>query len=137
MINNNLKIYGEMRTGTNYIQSTILNFNNIIWSKGYLNNNYSKKSTKAKSRSIEIIHMMESINDVIFIRNGNCDWVNDLDIFSNNLDKLKNPCILITSDGDKSVPSGCSKDTVYKIHNSKTNIENIFPKLTYNYWIVS
>ena len=88
MINNNLKIYGEMRTGTNYIQSTILNFNNIIWSKGYLNNNYYKKSTKAKSRSIEIIHMMESINDVIFIRNGNCDWVNDLDIFSNNLDKL-------------------------------------------------
>ena len=37
-----------MRTGTNYMQSSILNFNNIIWPKGYLNNNYSKKSTKSK-----------------------------------------------------------------------------------------
>lgn len=40
---------------------------------------------------------------------------NDLDIFVNNLHILTKPCILITSDGDRSVPSSYDKNICLKI----------------------
>jgi len=43
---------------------------NLIWSKGYLNNKYSKKNTELASNKYEIIQMIETIDNVIFVRNG-------------------------------------------------------------------
>ena len=88
---------------------------NLIWSKGYLDNEYSKKSTEQKTNQSEIIALIENTKDVIFIRNGSGSHINDLDIFANNLHKLTKPCILITSDGDRHVPSSYNKNTCRKI----------------------
>ncbi len=77
---------------------------NLIWSKGNLNNEYSKKCTEKSSNENEIISLIENIDDVIFIRNGSTSLTSDLNIFANNLHRLIKPCILITSDGDRPVP---------------------------------
>ena len=53
------------------------------------------------------------------------------DMYINN-----NLPVVILTDWDEL--NNITKETLeywYKIHNSKTNIENIFPKLTYKYWI--
>ena len=75
----------------------------LIWSKGYLNNNYSKKNTEDSSNKTEIVSLINNNDGIIFIRNGSN--ANDLYIFANNIYKLSKPCILITSDGDRPVPS--------------------------------
>jgi hypothetical protein len=93
----------------------MLDKSTIIWSKGFLNNSYSKKKTEQKSSESDIIQLINSIDNVIYIRNGSSSRVNDLDIFSNNLNLLKKPCILITSDGDKPIPSSCNKNTITNI----------------------
>ena len=116
----------------------------MIWSKGYLNDNYSKKGTEPPSKEHEIIRMIETIDDVIFIRNGSGYRhkynVNDLNIFANNIHKLTKPCILITSDGDRPVPSSYNDDVCNKILNhlniKKWYTQNydrsiIHPKLNY------
>ena len=126
----------------------MLSNSNIIWSKGFLNNFYSSKKTEQKSIDTDIIRLIKSIDDTIYIRNGSSSNVDDLNIFSKNLNLLNKPCILITSDGDRNVPSSYNKNIVTKIlshkmikkwytqYHSKTAIDNIFPKLMYNYWIV-
>ena len=43
---------------------------NLIWSKGYLNNKYSKKQTEEKTNISEIISLIKNAKDVIFIRTG-------------------------------------------------------------------
>jgi len=103
---------------------------NLIWSKGYLNDYYSKKGTETCSTEKEIIDMMETINGIIYIRTGGGGRrVIDLDIFSNNLHRLTKPCILITSDGDRCTPSSYNKNTVNKILNNS----NIIKWYTQNY----
>ena len=57
---------------------------NLIWSKGNLNNEYSKKHTEKSSNENEIISLIENIDDVIFIRNGSSSKMTDLNIFANN-----------------------------------------------------
>ena len=90
----------------------------LIWSKGYLNNKYSKTHTEKASSKNEIISLIEIIDDVIFIRNGSSSKMTDLNIFAKNLHRLKKPCILITSDGDRPVPSSYDKNMCKKILNN-------------------
>ena len=93
----------------------MLNKNTLIWSKGYLDNNYSKKPTEKKTHQSDIISLIKNTKDIIFIRNGSNPNINDLDIFADNLHKLTSPCILVTSDGDRSVPSSYNKNICFKI----------------------
>jgi len=55
--------------------------------------------------------------------------VTDLNIFANNLHRLTKPCILITSDGDRPVPSSYDENTCRKILNNS----NIIKWYTQNY----
>lgn len=107
----------------------ILNKNSIIWSKGFINNNYSIKNTEFNSSENDIIDLIDNSNNIIFIRNGSSQKIKDLYHFSNNLHKLKHPITLITSDGDRPVPSSYDKNIVHKILNS----ENIINWYTQNY----
>lgn len=91
---------------------------NLIWSKGYLNNEYSKTPTEKPTNENEIISLIENVDDVIFIRNGSSRRMTDLNIFANNLHRLTKPCILITSDGDRPVPSSYDKFICNKILNN-------------------
>jgi len=84
-----------------------MNFN-IIRSKGPIYNDYSKKQTESSSSIAEIKNIINSVtneNNVVFIRNGSSKNINDLDLFADNLHLLRIPIILITSDGDRSMPS--------------------------------
>lgn len=96
----------------------MLTSKNLIWSKGYLNNEYSKISTEKISDENVIISLIENTKGVIFIRNGSHVIKGDLKIFADNLHRLKKPCILITSDGDRPVPSSYSKIMCEKILNN-------------------
>jgi hypothetical protein len=85
-----------------------LNINNIIRSKGPIHTDYSKKQTESSSSIAEIKNIIKSVtnqNNVVFIRNGSSKNINDLDLFADNLHLLRIPIILITSDGDRSIPS--------------------------------
>ena len=106
-----------------------LNKYNIIWSKGSNNDIYSMKETETASSEDEIVNIMKSATQIVFIRNGSSRNLTDLKFFSNNLDKLKNPIILITSDGDRPVPSSYDLCTISKILNST----NILKWYTQNY----
>ena len=101
----------------------------LIWSKGYLNNEYKKRSTEYPSKKEIIISMMETINNVIFIRTGSNNNVDDLNKFANNLNKLTKPCILVTSDGDRPIPSSYNENTCNRILNNS----NIIKWYTQNY----
>ena len=95
-----------------------LNINNIIWSKGPIRNTYSEKETEVNSSNEVIINMITSVkkeNNIIFIRNGSFDNINDLELFANNLFLLKIPILLITSDGDRAMPSSHNDTTVNRI----------------------
>jgi len=96
----------------------LLLHNNIIRSKGPNNNRYSHKKTEIPSRKEEIIHIIQNANDVVFIRTGSSSKIKDLDFFSTNLDELKKPTILITSDGDRPTPSSYNQQTVQNILDS-------------------
>jgi len=91
----------------------MLSSNNIIWSKGPLRNDYSRKATGKNSSEAEIIKMIENAKELLYIRSSS----DDLDIFSNHLNKLTSPIILITADGTRPVPSSFSKTTVDNILN--------------------
>jgi hypothetical protein len=85
-----------------------LNSNNIIWSKGPTHDDYSKKQTERTSSITDIQNIINSVtnkNNVVFIRNGSGKNVRDLDLFADNLHLLNFPIILITSDGDRLMPS--------------------------------
>lgn len=106
-----------------------INLKNFIWSKGPFNNNYSKKNTYDISSEDEIIKIIESSSKYIWIRLGSTKEITDLEIFSKYIDKLKDPIVLITSDGDRLVPSSYDNITVQNIINSK----NIKSWYTQNY----
>lgn len=85
--------------------------NKLISSKGYYDSEYSLKETEKMSNEKEIIELMENNNGIIFIRNGsiipiqNIPRVQDIVYFVKNIHLLNNEIILITSDGDRPVPS--------------------------------
>jgi len=110
---------------------TMLTSENVICSKGYLNNTYSKNPTEFCDDETEtdIINMITNENSMIFIRTGSSQRKMDLWIFANNLDKLTKQCTLVTSDGDRPVPSSYNIVTCNKI----LNHPNIIKWYTQNY----
>ena len=92
-----------------------LSVNNIICSKGPIQNDYSKISTEISSLKKTILKIINSItptNNIIFIRNGSNSCVTDLEIFANNLELIKCPIILITTDGDREMPSSHKTNSI-------------------------
>jgi len=87
----------------------------FLWSKGLSKKNiYSLEHTETKRKDIDISE------DIIWIRlssNGNS---NDLKYFTDSLlPKIKTPKIIVSSDGDNSVPSDLNSKIVNKILDSK------------------
>ena len=98
-----------------------LSIQNMIWSKGPLRNKYSSKGTECASTNTEIIELIQSVtkqNNILFIRNGSTEYLPDLFLFANNVELLKIPIILITSDGDRSMVQSHNQNTIQKILNS-------------------
>jgi hypothetical protein len=98
-----------------------LNLQNMIWSKGPIRNHYSTKPTEYASPNTDIIHLINSVTEqhnIIFIRNGSTEYVTDLFLFATNLELLKHPIILITSDGDRSMLQSHKQSTIQTILNS-------------------
>ena len=88
---------------------------NFLWSKGVEEKNeYSLKDTESLSTNKEIIKQMK--NNIVWIRmsSKSRDILSDIDLFSNNLNNLNHEIILVTSDGDKSIPSDIKKSTFDK-----------------------
>ena len=112
---------------------------NFLWSKGLYNrNNYMLKDTNHKESEENIKNEILHAEKYIWIRNGchnhsggvaSLKTKSDLDILAQNLDLIKKPLILITTDGDRHVPSSYFKETVDKILNSN----KIIKWLTQNY----
>ena len=115
--------------------------NQILWSKGPFITEYSKKKTESESINM-VKAMLMGNNGFLWIRlssyRGN--KYTDLDHVANNIHLLKSTTILMTSDGDRPVPSSYNKRTISIILNcpyiTKWYTQNydrtiIHPKLTY------
>ena len=120
----------------------MLQSKNIIRSKGPNYNTYSYFDTEYCSKESYIINLITNINTnkVLFIRCGSNKNIKDLDFFSKNINKLEKPIILITSDGDRDVPSSYNKSIINNILESNKikmwytqNYDRsiIHPKLSY------
>jgi len=88
---------------------------NILWSKGPLENTYSTFGTEQCGSRKQIVNAIENTNDIVFIRLGSTKKTKDLDHFADSLHHLQQPKILVTMDGDRSVPSSYDKRVVRKI----------------------
>ena len=112
---------------------------NFLWSKGLYNRNqYMLKDTNCKETEELIKNEIIQAKKYIWIRNGchnyhkgivKINTISDLDLFVKHIDLIKEPLILITSDGDRPVPSSYSKESIDKILNSN----KIIKWLTQNY----
>ena len=96
---------------------------NYIWSKYTILNNTDYNFVKAPiiSSNEMILKQIKQANDILWIRNGDNkknSVKTDLDIFSEMIDKLNKPVILITTDGVRDVPSTYNNKTVQTILNS-------------------
>jgi hypothetical protein len=105
-------------------------FVDFIWSKGIFERNkyMLQENTDIISSNDVIINEILNCNNYLWIRstckNYHIDKLkSDLDIVSDNLHLIKNPVILITSDGDRKTPSSYNIDTVNKILNSNKIIK--------------
>jgi hypothetical protein len=88
-----------------------------LWSKGPIQSSYSNMNTETISNTQYLIRYMKKCKEILWIRNGSHskNTQSDLDKVANNLDFLTNPVILITSDGDRSVPSSYKDITVKRL----------------------
>jgi hypothetical protein len=93
---------------------------NILWSKGPIRDDYSSFPTESIVNEQFIIHRMSNTDSILWIRNTSQKYPNrtDLDIVSNNLIYIKKPVILITTDGDRPVPSSYQKNVVDRLLHS-------------------
>ena len=93
---------------------------NFLWSKGLEKKNeyMLEKTENLVDRNI-ISKQLK--NKIVWIRLGSMKKEKkcDLDVFSNLLDQINHEIILVTSDGDKSVPSDLKHETFKKIINHK------------------
>jgi hypothetical protein len=91
----------------------------MLWSKGPQQTAYSSKGTEYLATEEELIDQIKSATQILWIRNGSLGQLRttDLDIVAKHLDKLPNPVILITSDGDRIVPHSYKTQTVQTILN--------------------
>ena len=102
---------------------TYLNVNNILWSKGCVDGHYKNLGTEVRVDNQYIIQLIEDFNNseriIFWIRNTSIPrQVNDLDLLILNINKINKPFVLITSDGDRPVPSSYNRNTVYNILNN-------------------
>jgi hypothetical protein len=104
---------------------------NILWSKGPIRDDYSSFPTESTVNQQYIINRLINIDTILWIRNTSQIFpaVTDLDVVSKNLMYIKTPVILITSDGDRSVPSSYQKDVVDRLLQS----DKIMSWYTQNY----
>ena len=117
--------------------------NKYLWSKRYIDYNYyNEKETEYISNKKIILNQINNSSNYIWIRNtsNNSNVKTDLDYLGDLIDQIKKPIILITTDGDRSVPSSYDKNLVNKILSSNKIInwytQNydksiIHPKLNY------
>ena len=118
--------------------------NNIICPKGVICNMYSQQHTEFASSVNDIKTIIETItdkNNIIFIRNGSTNRCTDLQIFADHLHLIRIPVILITTDGDRSMPSThdynkvinklLSSDIIIRWYTQNYDKSIIHPKLTY------
>ena len=100
--------------------------NKYLWSKRFNKlSYYNKKDTEDISSKKIIFDQISKSKNYIWIRNtsNNKNIKTDLDYFGDLIDYIKNPIILITSDGDRPVPSSYNKDLVEKILSNKKIIK--------------
>jgi len=85
-----------------------------LWSKGPIRSKYSKRDTESISSYKILIRYMKESSEILWIRNGSHSQSqkSDLDIVADNLHFLNTPLILVTTDGDRSVPSSYKTSTV-------------------------
>jgi len=101
---------------------------NIISSKGFLNCRYSRKDTEENAEVHEILGLIANAKGIVFIKTGSRNrntgaFDNQaLDIFAAHAHQLTDPCVLVTSDGDRCVPS------TYRPHVAASILNN--PKIT-------
>lgn len=112
-----------------YTSTVNLNIDNILWSKGYSKGNYAKKHTE-HIVSVKYINklikefnttslLMNNHNKYLWIRNTTkINQDTDLDFLAQNIDTIITPFILITTDGDRPVPSSYNNNTILTILNS-------------------
>jgi hypothetical protein len=94
--------------------------NQVLWSKGPFITPYSKLDTEQMSSTIKIIQIIKSSNGILWIRNSSQSKnVTDLDIVASYIYLINKPTILITSDGDRPVPSSYNTKTITTILNNK------------------
>ena len=102
---------------------------NFLWSRGLEEKNeYMLEDTKHLRKDL----ILNQINtNIVWIRTTSKkkEEYCDLDFFAESLDKIKENTILVTSDGDKSIPSDLKEETFNKI----INHPNIKKWYTQNY----
>lgn len=106
--------------------------NDILWSKCCEQpESYNLKGTEKISTKKEILAQIQKGRPVLWIRNTsrNKNIPTDLDYLVPYLDKITTPIVLITSDGDRAVPSSYQKSTTESI----LNHPKISKWLTQNY----
>lgn len=118
-------IYTNANKHENYILDK--KYQEYIWSKGIDKDNY-QKTTKGTESIISnhsmkkyIINTVKKNKPYIWIRlstRSRHNKHNDLDSFTKNINLLKYPIILVTSDGDASVPTDINIKTLDILHNS-------------------
>jgi len=94
----------------------------MIWSKGHPKGAYAIDCpTKHSVIQDDMINYMHTLNkdgdglNVAFIRLGTMRLMRDVNHFAANLHILKKPIVLVTTDGDRSVPSEFAKHVVNAI----------------------
>lgn len=97
----------------------MLSKKNIIWPHGFLYNDYNNTGSDENRSEDCVINLIKNSKHIIFLKIGSFEHVKDLEYFARNLKYLKQPCILVTTDGDKSMPSSYSKIISNKILNHK------------------
>ena len=91
---------------------------NFLWSRGILEkDDYMKNSSKKLTKD----YIKNNYNDNLWVRLSSCKRTEfcDLDLLAENINLLKNPVTLVTTDGDKSVPSELKDSTFKTIINSE------------------
>ena len=76
--------------------STYLNINNILWSKGCVNSHYKTLDTECIVNNRYMLTLIEEFNNIkhnfFWIRSTSIPKpINDLDLLTVNIDKIKKP----------------------------------------------
>ena len=89
-----------------------------MWSKGPPPHTaYNILQTEKRSDHVTIREHVQKCGKLVWIRTGssNVSMKSDLDIFAEIIDELSGPIVLVTSDGDRSIPSELESHTFQRI----------------------